>query len=121
MKGVLEKKTLGSIDLDDIDRPLRVVEECMQRLELKHQMNEQARNDDDSTTSPSSSSSSSSIRTDDSISENSKLEDECSNNIDSTLNIMDRASVCVTIHHSSMPLFLLYFFLLYFSLIVLIL
>lgn len=92
VKGVLEKKTLGSIDLDDIDRPLRVVEECMQRLELKHQMNEQARNDDDSTTSPSSSSSSSSIRTDDSISENSKLEDECSNNIDSTLNIMDRAS-----------------------------
>lgn len=30
---------LGSIDLDDIDRPMRVVEECMQRLEMKHQLN----------------------------------------------------------------------------------
>ena len=38
-----EKKTLGSIDLDDVERPLRVVEECMHRLELQHQLKEQAR------------------------------------------------------------------------------
>lgn len=37
------KKPLGSIDLDDVERPLRVVEECMHRLELQHQLNEQTR------------------------------------------------------------------------------
>jgi len=37
------RTTLGSIDLDDIDRPMRVVEECMQRLELQHQLHEQER------------------------------------------------------------------------------
>ncbi|KAH9408592.1 Myotubularin- protein 6 [Tyrophagus putrescentiae] len=39
----LKKKALGSIDLDDVERPLRVVEECMHRLELQHQLKEQAR------------------------------------------------------------------------------
>lgn len=39
----LKKKALGSIDLDDVERPLRVMEECMHRLELQHQLKEQAR------------------------------------------------------------------------------
>lgn len=39
----LKKKALGSFDLDEVERPLRVVEECMHRLELQHQLKEQAR------------------------------------------------------------------------------
>lgn len=32
-------RPLGSIDLDEIERPLKVVEECMQRLKMKHEEN----------------------------------------------------------------------------------
>lgn len=54
----VSRKSLGSLDLEDIDRPMKVVEECMQRLELKHQLEEQYKaehgsNDTSSTSSPS--------------------------------------------------------------------
>ncbi|KAH9526993.1 complexed with cef1p [Dermatophagoides farinae] len=32
-------RPLGSIDLDEIDRPLKVVEQCMQRLVMQHEQN----------------------------------------------------------------------------------
>ncbi|OTF76553.1 hypothetical protein BLA29_010088 [Euroglyphus maynei] len=37
--GEIKFRPLGSIDLDEIDRPLKVVEQCMQRLEMQHEQN----------------------------------------------------------------------------------
>nr|XP_027195785.1 myotubularin-related protein 6-like [Dermatophagoides pteronyssinus] len=37
--GQTKFRPLGSIDLDEIDRPLKVVEQCMQRLEMQHEQN----------------------------------------------------------------------------------
>lgn len=59
---VVEKRPFGSLDLEDIDRPMRILEECMQRLEMQHALNEKAaaeaalkNSEDDDTSSPSTS------------------------------------------------------------------
>lgn len=53
----VSRKSLGSLDLEDIDRPMKVVEECMHRLELKHQLEEQYKAEHGSNASTSSTSS----------------------------------------------------------------
>ena len=91
-KSAFQKKPLGSIDLDDIDRPMRVVEECMQRLELQHQLKEKARQagKDGSSDSESESETISEDTSESNKSEEYVLEDATHDNP-----LMGSTSVCV--------------------------
>lgn len=97
------KKPLGSIDLDDVERPLRVVEECMHRLELQHQLNEQTRSYVGETSSDSDPASG------DTSEESSKSEEYVLADTTKDNPLMGRSSVRGNCHKQTQPLIDLFF------------